>query len=114
METNISIPTDLYKCLRNEIMNSGFEPEDEYDTRCDLDEIIIGEFTISLRVTFCIKFVDDSFSHEFGVEEGHHYEICDIESVENVEVWHYDETTDKETELSGHFDYDLFEQAMRE
>lgn len=114
METNITIPAELYKRLVDEIMDCGFEPDDKYDTCCDLDEIEIGEYTVSLRVTFYLNYVDESFSHAFGVEEGHHYEICDIKSIENMKVWHYDEATDKETELSGQFDYGLFEQALRE
>jgi|VirMetMinimDraft_7_1064189.scaffolds.fasta_scaffold48537_3 hypothetical protein len=43
--------------------------------------------------------IDDSFSHEFGIEEGHHYEAQNvvIESIEFIGL--FQEGTNKESEI---------------
>ena len=43
--------------------------------------------------------IDDSFSHEFGIEEGHHYEAQNV-VIEYIEfIGLFQEGTDKESEI---------------
>jgi len=54
-----------------------------------------------INITFDADYekIDDSFSHEFGIEEGHHYEAQNvvIESIEFIGI--FQEGTDKESEI---------------
>ena len=68
MKTNITLPADFYQQLYDKIMYYGFDPENEDDSSCDIDEIQIGDFIVSVRATFEVEFIDDSFDHAFGTE----------------------------------------------
>lgn len=107
MKTNIKFPADFYEQLYNEIMGYAFEPEDEDDSCCDMDEIEIGDFMVSVRATFEVEFIDDSFDHAFGTEYAYHFEAGALESIEDVVIFHYDED-DIETEVTDQFDYKYF------
>lgn len=107
MKTNITLPADFYQQLYDKIMDYGFEPENEDDTCCDMDEIEIGDFMVSVRATFEVEFIDDSFDHAFGTEYAYHFEAGALESIEDVVIYHYDEDDD-ETEVSDLFDEDCF------
>lgn len=107
MKTNITLPADFYQQLYDKIMDYGFEPENEDDSCCDMDEIEIGDFMVSVRATFEVEFIDDSFDHAFGTEYGYHFEAGALESIEDVVIFHYDED-DNETEVSDLFDEDCF------
>ena len=107
MKTNITLPADFYQQLYDKIMYYGFEPENEDDNCCDMDEIEIGEFIVSVRATFEVEFIDDSFDHAFGIEHMYHFETGALESIEDVVILHYDED-DNDTDVSDIFDEDCF------
>lgn len=107
MKTNITLPADFYQQLYDKIMGYEFEPENEDDGSRDIEEIQIGNFWVSVRATFEVEYIDDSFDHAFGTEYGYHFEAGDLESIEDVVIYHYDED-DNETEVSDLFDEDYF------
>lgn len=107
MKTNISIPADLYVKLYNKIIDYGFEPESEEETSCYM-EIEIGKFRINLFANFDVNVVDESFSHEFGVEERWGLEVGELSEIEEVEVWYYDDETGYEANLTESFDENRF------
>lgn len=107
MKTNIKFPADFYEQLYDKIMDYGFEPENEDDSCCDMDEIEIGDFMVSVRATFEVEFIDDSFDHAFGTEYAYHFEAGALESIEDVVILTYDED-DNETEVTDQFDYKYF------
>jgi len=107
MKTNITLPADFYQQLYDKIMDYCFEPENEDDSCCDMDEIEIGDFMVSVRATFEVEFIDDSFDHAFGTEYAYHFEAGALKSIEDVVIFHYDED-DNETEVSDQFDYKYF------
>ena len=107
METNIRLPHDFYESLYEEIMNHEFNPENEDDTTCEM-EIEIGNFSVSLNATFELDYVDDSFSHEFGIEEGHHFEAGELYDIEDVVIYYDDDDLEEEVEMTDQFDYKYF------
>lgn len=107
MKKNITIPADFYQQLYNEIMGYGFEPEDSGDTTCEM-EIEIGNFSVCLNATFELEYVDDSFSHEFGVEKGHHFEASELCDIDDVVICYDDDDLEEEVELTEQFDYKYF------
>ena len=107
MKTNIKFPADFYENLYNKIMGYGFEPEDEDDTTCEM-EIEIGNFSVSLNATFELEYVDDSFSHEFGIEEGHHFEARELYDIDDVVIYYDDDDLEEEVELTDQFDHKFF------
>lgn len=107
MKTNIKFPADFYEQLYNEIMGYGFETEDEDDTTCEMG-IEIGKFSVSLKATFELEYVDDSFSHEFGVEEGHHFEASELYDIDDVVIYYDDDDLEEEVEMTDLFDYEYF------
>ena len=107
MKTNITLPADFYQQLYDKIMDYSFEPENEDDSWCGMDEIEIGNFMVSVRATFEVEFIDDSFDHAFGTEYAYHFEAGDLKSIEDVVIFHYDED-DNETEVTDQFDYKYF------
>lgn len=106
MKTNITIPSDFYEKLYDEIMNFGFVPESEDDCHCDMD-IEIGEFGVSLCATFDIDCVDVSFDHAFGTEHACLLEAEHLSRIGNVEVWHYDESNNG-VDVTEQFDEQIF------
>lgn len=108
MKTNITIPADLYEKLYDKIMACEFYPEDKYDDSIFLDEIEIGNFTISLCATFNIEIVDDSFDHAFGIERAYHLEVGYLRDIEDVQIYHCDEETGDEVDVTDQFDEDCF------
>lgn len=107
MKTNITLPADFYQQLYDKIMGYEFEPENEDDSSCDMEEIEIGNFLVSLRANFEVEYIDDSFDHAFGTEYRYHFEAGNLESIEDVVIYTYDED-DNETEVSDLFDEDYF------
>ncbi len=107
MKTNITLPADFYQQLYDKIMDYSFEPENEDDSWCDMEEIEIGNFMVSVRATFEVEFIDDSFDHAFGTEYAYHFEAGDLKSIEDVVIFHYDED-DNETEVTDQFDSQYF------
>lgn len=107
MKTIITLPADFYQQLYDKIIDYGFEPENEDDNCCDMDEIEIGEFIVSVRATFEVEFIDDSFDHAFGIEYRCHFETGALDSIEDVVILHYDED-DNDTDVSDLFDEDCF------
>ena len=66
-----------------------------------------------INITFDADYekIDDSFSHEFGIEEGHHYEAQNvvIESIEFIGL--FQEGTNKESEIETTItNSDIFEE----
>ena len=107
MKTNITLPADFYQQLYDKIMDYSFEPENEDDSWCGMDEIEIGNFMVYVRATFEVEFIDDSCDHAFGTEYAYHFEAGDLKSIEDVVIFHYDED-DNETEVTDQFDYKYF------
>lgn len=107
MKTNIKFPADFYEQLYNEIKGYGFKPEDEHDTTCEM-EIEIGNFSVSLNATFELDYVDDSFSHEFGIEEDYHFEAGELYDIEDVVIYYDDDDLEEEVDLTDQFDYKYF------
>lgn len=105
MKIYFNFPADFYKKLYNEIMSYGFEPEHEDDDTCEM-ELEFQNFWVSLTATFDIGYVDDSFDHEFGVEEGGHYEPEELRDIADVTVYVNDGVND--VEVTNYFSYDTF------
>ena len=107
MKTNIKFPADFYEQLYNEIMDHMFEPEDGNDGTRDM-EFEIGNFSVSLRATFELEYIDDSFDHAFGFERGYHYEAGDLHHISDVVVYYDDDDLEEEVDLTEQFDYNQF------
>ena len=107
MKKDINITVDLYKQLYNKIKNYEFCPESENDTSCFM-EIEIGKFMFNVRATFEVNVVDESFSHAFGIEEQWRLEVGELDGIEDVQVWYYDEETDYEAKVTDLFDESRF------
>lgn len=104
-----SLSPEFYENLYNQIINQGFEPENEDDCHCNMDIEDVDGFFVNLDVTFEVKFVDDSFDHAFGTEYGYHYECGNLEDIEAVSI-----SDEDGNDLSDLFDYDaFFEQFKR-
>ena len=98
-----SLSPEFYENLYNEIINQGFEPENEDDCHCNMDIEDVDGFFVNLDVTFEVKFVDDSFDHAFGTEYGYHFECGPLSDIEAVSI-----SDEDGNDLSDLFDNDKF------
>lgn len=98
-----SLSHEFYENLYNQIINQGFEPENEDDCHCNMDIEDVDGFFVNLDATFEVNFVDESFDHAFGTEYGYHYETGCLTDIEAVTI-----TDEDGNDVSDLFDYDAF------
>lgn len=112
---NIYCELNDYLCgLFEEIANEIDSSDEPYKSTCFSFTSDDNKWTINGKATGYFNYVDDSFTHEFGIEYGYHYELdrFEIDSIENdfrAYYYDYDEKTDIETELDIDFDVEFFE-----
>lgn len=100
MET---LSTEFYNDLYEKIISYGFEPEHEDDCSCNIEIEDFHNLFVSLKATFEVEYVDDSFDHLFGTEYGHHYEANVLSDIESVTL-----SDEDGNDVSKLFDYDKF------
>ena len=65
------------------------DADDSFGDRVEIEFSFGGiEFFASANLYGSMVYVDDSFDHEFGTEEGHHFEKK-VEGIENLEIHYY-------------------------
>ena len=76
----------VYESIMDE--RDGIEIEDTGDDWLDvLLELEVDGYELELTATFHVEYVDDSFSHAFGIEERHHAELDYLDGIDGVRVW---------------------------
>ena len=103
-----SLSPEFYTNLYDEIIRDyDFDPDydDAEETQCStyIEVEDFQGFYISLKATYGLNFIDDSFDHAFGTEYGWHMEIGELIDIEEVTM--YDEDGNDVSKL---FDYDAF------
>jgi hypothetical protein len=102
-----TLSPEFYENLYNKIINYGFEPESEEDCCRNMDFEDIDGLYVNLDATFEVNFVDDSFDHAFGTENGYHYECGPLSDIEAVTI-----TDDDGNDVSDIFDHEVFKRCM--
>ena len=102
-----SLSPEFYENLYNNVLRDyDFDPDcdDPEESQCStyIEVEDFEGFFISLKATYELNVVDDSFDHAFGTEYGYHMEVGNL--IEIDEVTMYDEDED----VTDLFDYDKF------
>lgn len=108
-----NIYEELYDYLVDYFSSISWDVEEYQSTTLDRDfefESSDNKFFISGNASASFVYIDDSFSHEFGIEEGHHYEVDDvtINYVDDDSAYYYDEENDIDKRIQfdcEHFDH---------
>lgn len=109
MEIPDSIYRELYDYLHDQLEERGYDADHDGEVKMNFDFISDdGRFSCAGMVSGFYDYVDDSFTHEFGIEHRHHYELdtFDLDEIDDGKMYFYDDTNDYECELD--FDYDKF------
>lgn len=106
MENSVKLPDNFYESLYDQIMDFGFDPEDEDEKTCAM-EIEIDNFVVDLEATFNVELIDDSFDHAFGTEYAYHLEVGELEDIAVYHIWHYDDD-DNDTDVTELYSDDKF------
>lgn len=105
MENSVKLPDNFYERLYDQIMDYGFDPENEDDKTCAM-EIEIDNFTVEVEATFDVYIEDNSFDHAFGTEYIYDLAVGELEDIEVTQVWYSDDDSDKE--VTDLFNYNKF------
>lgn len=105
MENSVKLPDNFYERLYDQIMDYGFDPENEDDKTCCM-EIEIDNFTVEVEATFDVYIEDNSFDHAFGTEYIYDLAVGELEDIEVTQVWYSDDDSDKE--VTDLFNYNKF------
>lgn len=99
---------DLHEFIYDECNRADIEVDENGIGHLSL-EYEKDEWYFDINVEYSAKYIDDSFTHEFGIYYDGHYEFSQIEDL-IVHTSYYDE--DSEIELNINFPYDRFDKKL--